>query len=102
MDKNINRAPPAKEPVGYWWNDSRINVYEVGGKYYAASGWNGEKYEDSFEVTRRIGNEFFDAAGDCVLSPIYRFEAENLDLDSIEEGTEEWDAAVEIVDYHVE
>lgn len=76
MEKNIN-ALPEKQPVGYWWNDTNINVYEIGGKYYAADGWNGEKYEDSFE-------------------------AENLNLDSIEEGTDEWDEAVEIVDYRVD
>lgn len=101
MDKNINRIPE-KEAVGYWWNDSRIKVFEIDGRYYAAYGWNGEKYVDSFEVTRRVGNTFFDAAADCVLAPIYRFEAEGIDFDSIEEGTDEWDAANEIVDYHVE
>lgn len=101
MENSINRTP-AKEPVGYWWNDSRIEVFEIDGKYYAAAGWNGEKYEDSFEVTRRVGNTFFDAAADCVLAPVYRFEAEDIDLDRIEEGTDEWDSAVEIVDYHVE
>lgn len=40
--------------LGKWWNDNNIDVVEIEGKAIALDGWNGECYENSFEVTNKI------------------------------------------------
>lgn len=51
--------------------------------------WNGENYsvkQDSVEN---------------VYTPIYRFNEKNIDLEAIEENSDEWDYAVEIIGFEI-
>ena len=43
--------------VGTWWNDKEIELVEIDGKVYALSGWNGEKFLDSWEVDKDDNTE---------------------------------------------
>jgi hypothetical protein len=63
--------------------------YELSdGTLLHVSEWNGEAYTvkaDGREITYR---------------PVYRYQAEQIDLGSIEENSPEWDAAVEIIGFN--
>lgn len=91
----------AVESVGFWWNDQAVDVYKINGKFIAVSGWNGEEWLDCWQVSECVNGRFYKIVpgGDCSVRPIYRFQAENIDLDSIEENSGEWDCALEIVDF---
>lgn len=89
------------ENIGYWWNDRNIEVYRIGGKAYALSGWNGEKYTESWECQTQKGSTFYDAGSSCEVRPVYRFEMEGIDLDSLEEDSPEWERATETVDFEL-
>ena len=52
-----------------------------------ASEWNGEKY-----IIEKNGREF-------EYKPVYRYELENIDLDTLEENSDEWENAVQIVGF---
>ena len=83
----------------HWHGWPDIHIVEIDGVLYALSGWNGEKYTDCWECLDQCtpveGSSY-------TLTPVYRFEVENIDLDTIEENSDEWDKAIEIVDYRVE
>lgn len=85
--------------IGKWWNDASIDLVELDGTVYALNGWNGEVFTECWECF----GDFFNEAGEksYTLQPIYRFQAENIALGSLEENSPEWDAAVEVVDYEV-
>lgn len=81
------------ELLGYWNNDSRVELYEMAdGRKIAVTDWNGETWGECWEVFPggSTGNSF------CGM-PVYRFEAENINLDGLEENSPEWCRAVEIV-----
>lgn len=74
--------------------------------YFALTDWNGEKWLNCFEIEE----PFFNGYGYNVIAvndeeltfiPIYRYQNENIDLDELEEDGEEWDEAVEVVDYDI-
>ena len=77
--------------------DSGLEIIELDGTYIALSGWNGESYTDCFEVdengTAKEEKETF------TLRPIAKWQAGKMDISSIEENTEEWEEATQIVDY---
>ena len=84
--------------VDTWWNGCDIDIASIDGELFALHGWNGEKWTDCWKCIDR-----YTAAGDCryEVRPVYRFEAEDIELDTLEEGSDEWDRAIEIVDYTV-
>lgn len=83
--------------VGTWWNDDTVPLWKIGDHVYALSGWNGEAY---LHCWRCSGQALTDASTEeYVIRPVYRFDAENIDLDTLNEGSDEWDRACEIVDY---
>lgn len=70
------------------WEDERT------GERICLSGWNGEQWNDCWKI---------DADGNAIgasfeARPIYRYDAESIDLSALEENSPEWDRAVEIVD----
>lgn len=85
--------------VGFWTGDA-IKMMEIDGGIYALSGWNGEKFltcwkcRDSWTVDPNEPGRF-------VATPVYRFQVEGINLDELEENSEEWENAVEIVDYDI-
>lgn len=85
--------------VGYWWNDSNIELIEQGGRVFALYGWNGEAFTNCWECF----GEYHDISSKemYVAQPVRRFELEDIQLDEIEENSPEWDYAVEIVDYNI-
>jgi hypothetical protein len=58
------------------------------GELLHESQWNGEVY-----TVGRGQNE-------KTYRPVYRFEAESINLDDLEENSDEWDAAVEIIGFN--
>ena len=90
----------AKEqvPVGYWWADDTIPLYEINGAVYALYGWNGEAWTDCWEC---VGENHMDAGKGAVVRPEYRFQLENADLSAVEENSEEWDRLVQITGFTV-
>lgn len=85
--------------VGTWWNDRDIQLWKIGPDVYALDGWNGEAYLHCWKCT---GKGLMDASEqEYEIRPVYRFEAEGIDLDNLEEGSNEWDHACEIVDFNI-
>lgn len=84
--------------IGNWWAKKSIEIYELDdGRRVAMDGWNGEVYGDCWEVG---GEQDMDVKQDgLVFKPVHRFEVENIDLDEIEENSDEWENALEIVDF---
>lgn len=85
--------------VGFWTGDP-IKMMEIDGDIYALSGWNGEKFLDCWKCLDEWTvdpNE----PGRFVATPVYRFQEEGIDLETLEENSEEWQNAVEIVDYDI-
>ena len=74
-----------KKFLGKWWNASDIDIYEIEGKRLALYGWNGEKYEECFEVTEDLLN-IIDENKKYEVKPIYQ-----------EIGTDDF----EIIDYEI-
>lgn len=85
--------------MGTWWNDRSIELVEVSGIVYALNGWNGEKYTDCWQCC----GEYFNKSSpeSYTLTPIFRFEAEGIRLDDLEENSDEWDRALETVDFSI-
>lgn len=90
--------------VGFWkgrgWGHI-IELVEVDGAMYALHGWNGEKYTDCWKCADEWTVDP-EEPGRFTAKPIYRFMLEGIDLDKLEENSEEWENAVEIVDYDME
>lgn len=84
--------------LGKWWNSNSVEIVEMeDGRHIALDGWNGEQYTDCWQVG---GENDMDIVKDgMTFKPVYRFQAEELDLDSIEEDSDEWDRAMEVVDF---
>lgn len=87
--------------IGYVRGTSDTDVWEIDGEPYAVGGFNGEKYMRCWKLKYRDGSGFPASSDspDLVLRPIYRFEQENIDISEIEENSQEWDMANEIVDF---
>lgn len=61
--------------AGYWWNDSSIELVELGGEVYALHGWNGEVYTSCWKCS---GENLMDASDEeYVLRPIYDAEVDD-------------------------
>lgn len=84
-------------PIGWTKTEAsktRSDVYSYimdDGKTYNFKGWNGEEWGDWWEEMNP------DNCGTCA-RPVYRFDLEDIDLDTLEENGDEWNAATEIVE----
>lgn len=83
---------------GKW--DPIIELVEVDGSVFALDGWNGEKYTNCWKCVDEWTVDP-EQPGRFATKPIYRFQVDEIDLDGLEENSEEWENAVEIVDYDV-
>lgn len=70
-------------------NNSIDYVLEDGTELYKMD-WNGEIYGNGFKNGKDTN---------CTYKPVYRFQAENLDLETIEENSEKWNEATEILGF---
>lgn len=88
--------------VGLWWNGKyeTIELYEIDGEIYALYGWNGEEYVSCWKCIDEYNADQNDDSEYCI-RPIYKFQEENIDLDTLEENSDEWYDATEIVDFNV-
>ena len=86
--------------IGGWWNDRDIELVQLNdGRVYALNGWSGEVYTSCWECT---GEHHMDASKEeYTLRPVYRVDAEHIDLSRIEEDSPEWERAWDVVDYDV-
>lgn len=85
--------------VGFW-NGDGIEMLKIHGGIYVLSGWNGEKFINCWKCLDEWTVDP-DAPGRFVAKPVYRFELEGIDLDELEENSEEWKNAVKVVDYDI-
>lgn len=86
------------EPIAYWWNGGQ-DIYQVNSHCYVLNGWNGEWWLSCWEVAP---DDLYEIIGsDIQIRPIYRYEAEDIDLDKIDEESDDWDHAVELVDLDI-
>lgn len=97
---------PTFKNVGGWWNNRDIELIKFNdghmhaGQVFALHGWNGEEYVKCWEC---VGDRNMDASEEeYCLKPIHRFELENVDLDSVEENSDEWNRQCEFVDFKIE
>lgn len=59
-----------------------------------ADDWNGEKYTDGWYFDK---NENIYKMTGLSYMPIYRWQEENIDISKLEENTNEWQKAIEII-----
>ena len=52
--------------------------------------WNGELYGNGLKKSKNTN---------CEYKPVYRYQIENIDIDNLEENSEEWNKAFEIVGF---
>ena len=64
-------------------------VLEDGTELYEVD-WNGEIYSNGFKDGKDTN---------CTYKPVYRFQVENIDLDTLEENSKEYDEASEIIGF---
>lgn len=90
-------------PVDYWHNaqpSDPMPIYDLNGALYCAAGWNGESYTHAFRVLSRYDLDP-DYPQEVTLRPVYVFEAEGIDLDTIEENSDEWSRATAFADFDI-
>ena len=86
------------EPIAHWADGQ--DIYQVrDGWYMVMDGWDGEKWTDCWRVSPDDLRKTI--ACDFVAAPIYRFEDEDIDLDKLEEGSDAWAFAHELVDFEL-
>ena len=97
----IKMTNPIKS-AGYFF-ESRIPVFLLNGHYYAANGWNGEEYLDSWEcVNFKYDTGYGVVPGsNCTLRPVYVWQVENIDLDGLDEASQEFEDAIQIADFNI-
>ena len=80
------------------WNNGEIDVVEINGRLFALHGWNGETWLRCWECLDK-----WTMASEKVFEvrPVHRFEIEEIDFETLEENSPEWDRAVEIVDFEI-
>lgn len=80
------------------WNNGEIDMVEIDGRLFALHGWNGEVWLRCWECLDK-----WTAASEKTfeIRPVYRFEIEEIDLETLEENSSEWDYAMEIVDFEI-
>lgn len=90
---------------------SDVPVIRYDGHIYCLDEWDGERCrgtEYPGAITHRDKRSGFQEAilegeplGEVSIRPVYRFEAEGIDLESLEENSPEWEAAVEPIELNV-
>lgn len=90
---------PSIEPIGVWHSDRNIDLIELNGAVFALYGWNGEKYTDCWKCS---GEYNMTASKESyTLTPVYRYQAAQVDISLIDEDSDTWEKAVEVVDYEI-
>lgn len=91
------------KPVDYWWNAQQgeeMPIYDLGGVLYCAAGWNGEAYTRAFRVLNRYEVDQ-ENPQPVTLRPVYVFQAEGIDLDGVEENSDEWNRVTAFADFDI-
>lgn len=88
------------EPIARWTDGQDIYRVETvsGDDYYVVDGWDGEKWSDCCKVSDDLNKI---VCRDVILSPVYRFQAEDIDLTKVDEGSDDWVHAHELVDFEL-
>ena len=84
--------------VKNYWNNGDIPMVKIDEKLVALYGWNGETWLKCWECLDKwtpASEKTFE------VRPVHRFEVEEIDLETLEENSPEWDCAVEIVDFEI-
>lgn len=100
ITRDSNGRAITLEPVDCWWNAdyfSDMPIYQIGDKLYCAYGWDGSEYIESFEVS----DCFTAVGGNLTLQPVYRYEDEGIDLESVEDDDDLYNCACEIIGFVV-
>jgi hypothetical protein len=90
-------------PVDSWWTAQPIDpmpIYDLGGVLYCAAGWNGEAYTRAFRVLNRYEVDA-ENPQEVTLRPVYIFQAEGIDLDGVEENSDEWNRVTAFADFDI-
>lgn len=93
MEKKMPELIPERYFEGVYY----YKISSIKDKYLAICEkyWNGEKY-DAWLVDKKL---FY--LNDVRARPIYRWEAEDIDFLNLEEGSDEYDVAMELVDFEL-
>ena len=91
------------KPVDHWHAEQPsepMPIYDLGGVLYCAAGWNGEAYTRAFRVRNRYEVDA-ENPQEVTLRPVYVFQAEGIDLDTVEENSDEWDRVTAFADFDI-
>lgn len=91
--------------LGYW-DYTECPVVNINGELFVLNEkyWNGEEWHRCWKCKDGYNGKYWELADDTrdySVRPIYRFQEENPDLAKIEENSQEWERACEIVGYDV-
>lgn len=91
-----------------------MDVIKINGAIYGITGFNGEGYEAT-EYDGAVSSYLDKRSGflkavmadckpiwECSIQPVYRYEDEGIDIGEIEEDSDEWKHAVEVVDLRID
>lgn len=82
-----------------WRLDKSVELVNIKGQVYALYGWNGEVYGDCWLCIDQLTPAPEDKC--YTIRPVHRFERDGIDINALEENSQEWDRAVEVVDYEL-
>lgn len=85
--------------VGNLWNNLEFEIISNGKRFFILDGWNGEVYCKCTECLDSKGFDLKNPEEEYVFKPVYKFEIENINLDEIEENSEQWCKATEIIGF---
>ena len=94
------------EFIGTVDGSTEAEIIKKDNRYYCLDGWNGECYYDCCEIEKPFytgyGHNIVPVNAETLtFTPIHRYQAEDIDLDMINESSDDWDNAVEVVDYDI-
>lgn len=89
------------EECGRYCSNPDVELIRLSnGNVYALYGWNGERFLHCWQVDSKFMIDVIKT--DITLVPIYRYQLiDDFDFEKIEENSEEWYLATEIVDYEI-
>lgn len=93
------QALPKVQQLGTLKQHPDVPLIKYNDNVYALGGWNGEKYTDCWKYE---SDQYSDSSKQhCEAKPIYKYQKDNVSLDTVEENSQEWDELCETVDYEI-
>lgn len=85
--------------VGNLWNNLEFEIISDGKRFFILDGWNGEVYCKCTECLDSKGLDLKNPEKEYTFKPVYKYEVENINLNNLEENSDEYSKATEIIGF---